>query len=114
VSCILRLDVIHTPPLTTLFIHPHSKNSNHYVPCKVSCNHCRAPLFDEGRNMVLVYPSTMGFERGKVPRDFQPSAHIFYEERVMDVQDGVPKWSKHKGKEGSELMDEVDHEQTEG
>jgi hypothetical protein len=82
------------------------KNDRHHVPCKVSCNQCRAPLFDEGRAMVLVYPSTIRFEDDQVPRDFQPTAHIFYAERVMDVADGVPKWAGHKG--DSELLEEID------
>jgi hypothetical protein len=29
----------------------------------------------------MVYPSSIDFEGGKVPLDFQPTAHIFYESR---------------------------------
>jgi hypothetical protein len=101
------------------------QNDTHDVPCKVSCNHCRSPLFDEGRNTVLVYPSSVRFEGHQIPLDFQPSAHIFYEERsvehvysqamtshfwpdsVIDIPDGVPKWPRHKG--DGEVMEEVDH-----
>jgi hypothetical protein len=89
------------------FFSTQTKTDAHNVPCKVSCDRCRAPLFDEGRNMVLVYPSTIRFEGGHVPLDFQPTAHIFYAERVMDVADGIPKWAGHKG--DSELLEEVDH-----
>lgn len=53
----------------------------HSVPCKVSCNVCRSPLFDEGRNTVLAYPSSFRFPEHKVPLDFQPTAHIFYSQR---------------------------------
>lgn len=77
----------------------------HNVPCKVSCNVCRSPLLDEGRNTVLAYPSSFNFPDHKVPLDFQPTAHIFYSQRVMEVPDGVPKWSGHKGE--SELLQEL-------
>lgn len=71
--------------------------SAHDVPCKVSCNICRSSLFDEGRRTVLAYPSSFRFENNKIPLDFQPTAHIFYAERVMEVPDGIPKWEGHKG-----------------
>ncbi|KAI0951087.1 hypothetical protein AcW1_008222 [Taiwanofungus camphoratus] len=76
----------------------------HGVPCKVSCNVCRSPLFDEGCNTVLAYPSSFQFPDHKVPIDFQPTAHIFYSQRVMEVHDGMPKWARHKGE--SELLQE--------
>ncbi|EMD37495.1 hypothetical protein CERSUDRAFT_50275, partial [Gelatoporia subvermispora B] len=81
----------------------------HSVPCKVSCSVCRSPLFDEGRNTVLAYPSSFNFPDHKVPLDFQPTAHIFYSQRVMEVPDGVPKWSGHKGE--SELLQELTAEE---
>lgn len=65
-------------------------------------------MFDEGRNTVLAYPSSFKFQDGKVPLDFQPTAHIFYGQRVMEVPDGVPKWSGHKGQ--SELLPELTYE----
>lgn len=43
--------------------------------------------------MVMAYPSSFNFKDGHVPKSFAPSAHIFYANRVMDVDDGVPKWS---------------------
>lgn len=96
------------------FFSTETIDDTHHVPCKVSCNRCRAPLFDEGRNMIMAYPSSFLFEDGKIPLKFQPSAHIFYESRVMNVRDGVPKWSGHKGE--SELMPETheDPEKKEG
>lgn len=50
-------------------------------------------MADEGRNMVMAYPSSFGFEENKVPAAFAPTAHIFYSERVMDLDDDVPKVS---------------------
>ncbi|KAI1797300.1 Mss4-like protein [Ganoderma leucocontextum] len=91
----------------------------HDVPCKVqfdvytdvrvSCNACRSPIFDEGRNTVLAYPSAFKFPSPKVPASFQPTAHIFYSQRIMDVPDGVPKWSGHKNE--SELLLELTREE---
>ncbi|KAH9856507.1 Mss4-like protein [Lenzites betulinus] len=78
------------------FFSSHRRESVHDVPCKVSCNHCRSPLFDEGRNTVLAYPSAFNFPDHKIPLDFRPTAHIFYGQRIVDVPDGVPKWSGHK------------------
>lgn len=65
------------------------RTSGHNVPCKVSCDNCRSPLFDEGRNTVLAYPGSFHFKQGLVPHDFKPTAHIFYAQRVMEVPDGV-------------------------
>ncbi|TCD66440.1 hypothetical protein EIP91_001377 [Steccherinum ochraceum] len=87
------------------FFSTEKRTGEHYVPCKVSCDVCRSPLFDEGRNTVLAYPGSFVFKDGKVPMDFQPTAHIFYKERVMEVPDGIPKWSGHKG--DSELLQEL-------
>ncbi|KAH8100898.1 Mss4-like protein [Cristinia sonorae] len=87
------------------FFSTEKRTGEHYVPCKVSCDVCRSPIFDEGRNTVLAYPGSFKFKDGKVPLDFQPTAHIFYKERVMEVPDGIPKWSGHKGH--SELMQEL-------
>ncbi|KAA1467314.1 hypothetical protein DENSPDRAFT_235739 [Dentipellis sp. KUC8613] len=112
------------------FFSTETGTSAHHVPCKISCNTCRAPLFDEGRNTVLAYPSSFHFPpRQPVPHNFQPSCHIFYSARIMDVVDGKcvhahvpllfrvpgsayihvaftcrPKWAGHKGH--SELVDE--------
>lgn len=80
---------------------PHK---THYVPCKVSCTNCQSPLFDEGRNMVLAFPSAFKFQnRDEIPESFKPKNHIFYKERIMDIHDGLPKWKAHVG--GTEIKD---------
>jgi len=38
-----------------------------------------------------------------LPDVFKAQCHIFYERRVMDIRDGLPKWRKHKD---TELMGE--------
>ena len=63
------------------FFSTEDQTAEHSVPCKVSCDVCRSPLFDEGRNTVLAYPSSFRFKDGKIPLDFQPTAHIFYSQR---------------------------------
>jgi hypothetical protein len=66
-------------------------------PCKVSCARCGTPIADEGRRMWLAFPTLFDFaEAGEVPEAFRPTCHIFYGQRVVDVPDGLPKWSGHK------------------
>ncbi|KAI0050462.1 hypothetical protein FA95DRAFT_1536246 [Auriscalpium vulgare] len=91
------------------FFSTEKRKSEHHVPVKVSCDTCRSPLFDEGRQTVLAYPSSFHFPQGKVPTDFQPTCHIFYAERVLEVPDGIPKWEGHKG--ASRLMQELSADQ---
>lgn len=67
------------------------------LPCKVSCARCGTPIADEGRRMWLAFPSLFDFGTPpQVPEAFKPTCHIFYGARVMDVDDGLPKWSGHK------------------
>lgn len=68
------------------------------LPCKVSCGLCGTLIADEGRNMWLAFPSLFDFgSPARVPEAFKPSCHIFYGMRVIEVDDGLPKWSGHKG-----------------
>ena len=68
------------------------------LPCKVSCGLCGTLIADEGRNMWLAFPSLFDFgSPPRVPEAFKPSCHIFYGMRVIEVDDGLPKWSGHKG-----------------
>ena len=69
------------------------------LPCKVSCALCGTPIADEGRNMWLAFPTLFDFGvPPQVPKAFQPTCHIFYSMRVMDIADELPKWSGHKDK----------------
>lgn len=34
---------------------------SHELPCKVSCAYCRTPIMDEGRRMVLLFPTLIEF-----------------------------------------------------
>ena len=47
--------------------------------------------------MWLAFPSLFDFGiPPKVPETFMPTCHIFYGMRVIDMNDGLPKWSGHK------------------
>ena len=67
------------------------------LPCKVSCVRCDTLIADEGRNMWLAFPTLFDFGAPpQVPESFKPTCHIFYGTRVMEINDGLPKWSGHK------------------
>ena len=67
------------------------------LPCKVSCVRCDTLIADEGRNMWLAFPTLFDFGAPpQVPESFKPTCHIFYGMRVMEINDGLPKWSGHK------------------
>jgi hypothetical protein len=69
------------------------------LPCKVSCALCGTPIADEGRRMWLAFPTLFDFgDSPGIPGTFRPTCHIFYGMRVIDVVDGLPKWSGHKGR----------------
>ena len=78
------------------FYHAPTHSPLRELPCKVSCARCGTLIADEGRNMWLAFPSLFDFNPPIVPDSFQPSAHIFYSSRVMNVGDSLPKWSGHK------------------
>jgi hypothetical protein len=69
------------------------------LPCKVAWALCRTLIADEGRNMWLAFPTRFDFGAPpQVPEAFKPTCHIFYAMRVMDIADGLPKWSGPKDK----------------
>jgi len=72
---------------------PSSKSADHHLPCKVRCSFCHSPIMDEGRNMILVFPSLIKMETEKDRANFKPRCHMFYGQRVVDIPDGLPKWS---------------------
>ncbi|KAK6951742.1 hypothetical protein Daesc_006265 [Daldinia eschscholtzii] len=82
------------------FYHSPDKSTVHRLPCKVSCAYCHSPIMDEGRNMVLMFPGIIKFSDAEHKKLFDPH------QRVVDIHDGKPKWSKLDGQ--SELVKEVD------
>lgn len=80
------------------FYNASAEKAERILPCKVSCARCGALLADEGRKMWLAFPTLFDFGTPpKVPDAFRPRCHIFYGARVMDMEDGLPKWSGHSG-----------------
>ena len=59
---------------------------------------------DEGRNMILLFPTLIDWENDEDRKNFEVSCHMFYPRRIVDVPDGKPKWSGING--SSELVSE--------
>jgi hypothetical protein len=80
------------------FYCAETQTSGHRLPCKLSCGKCRSPIADDGRRMFLAFGPLfdLGFPP-RVPPALSPSCHIFYAARVIDVDDGRPKFIGHKG-----------------
>lgn len=72
---------------------PTDKSIEHKLPCKVRCSYCHSPIMDEGRNMILLFPSLIHLKTDEDKAFFKPRCHMFYGQRVMDIPDGLPKWS---------------------
>jgi len=43
--------------------------------------------------MILLFPSLINFKSAAERKKFDPSCHIFYGQRLLDIPDGLPKWS---------------------
>lgn len=41
------------------------KTTRHKLPCKVRCGYCHTPIMDEGRNMILLFPTLLHFKGNK-------------------------------------------------
>lgn len=48
------------------------KTTIHKLPCKVSCAYCRTPIMDEGRNMILLFPTLINFKSPEDRKNFEP------------------------------------------
>ncbi|KAL1666472.1 Mss4-like protein [Schizophyllum commune] len=86
------------------FYHLADSSHERKLPCKIACRTCRSPVMDEGRKILVIYPSLIDFDElpkgGLTPAEgkkkFFPTCHIFYEQRVDDYVDGKPKYKGHK------------------
>ncbi|KAJ9133376.1 hypothetical protein NKR23_g10730 [Pleurostoma richardsiae] len=83
-----------------------AKVEEHNLPCKVVCDNCHAAIMDEGRKMILIYPTLLDNIVSPEGRDvFKVKQHIFYKSRVVDFKgDGAVKWAGLDGK--SEKVDD--------
>jgi hypothetical protein len=87
------------------FYQAESQTSGHGLPCKLSCQNCRSPIADEGRRMFMAFGPLFDFGfPPRVPPAFEPTCHIFYGARVIDIHDDLPKFLGHK--ESSPLWEE--------
>ncbi|PHH86763.1 hypothetical protein CDD83_9793 [Cordyceps sp. RAO-2017] len=75
------------------FYQSATSRAQHHLPCKLRCSHCGTPIMDEGRNMVLLFPTLLSLDTEQQRRDFRAQCHIFYSQRVVDLPDGLPKWA---------------------
>ncbi|GAB1316964.1 hypothetical protein MFIFM68171_07174 [Madurella fahalii] len=72
---------------------PTAKSTTHHLPCKVQCAYCRTPIMDEGRNMILLFPTLIeGINTPEGREAFKAQCHMFYPQRVVDIKDGLPKF----------------------
>jgi len=84
---------------------PTNKSTTHHLPCKVQCAYCRTPIMDEGRNMILLFPTLIeDINTDKGREAFKPECHMFYPQRVVDIKDGLPKFKGLQNE--SPLVDE--------
>ena len=49
------------------------KTTKHTLPCKVTCGYCRSPIMDEGRNMILLFPTLIHFKDVEDQKNFEPT-----------------------------------------
>lgn len=56
--------------------------------------------------MVLLFPSLIHLKTDEQRARFKPRLHMFYEQRVVDIPDGLPKWSGINDGEDSNLMED--------
>ncbi|KAH7396113.1 Mss4-like protein [Pyrenochaeta sp. MPI-SDFR-AT-0127] len=66
-------------------------NGHHDLECALLV--LPLPIMDEGRNMILLFPSLVHLKTDEDKAYFKPRCHMFYGQRVMDIPDGLPKWS---------------------
>lgn len=85
---------------------PSSKSTTHHLPCKVQCAFCRTPIMDEGRNMILLFPSLLeDISSDKAREAFRATEHMFYSQRVVDFkEDRRTKWAEMSDK--SDMLDD--------
>jgi len=73
------------------------------VTCKTSkhvtrkrCASCFSPVVASLGPKRIVVPMAM-FSPGQLPADWAPEHHLYYDQRVLDVNDDLPKFSTHFG-----------------
>lgn len=91
------------------FYCPTRTQPVHHLPCKVYCATCHAPIMDEGRTMVMLFPELLqGIRSEKGRAAFRVGHHLCWGARVVEEGvfegDGVKKWAGVDGR--STLIDD--------
>ncbi|PYH48508.1 GFA family protein [Aspergillus saccharolyticus JOP 1030-1] len=92
------------------FYSSTNKTRDYSLPTKVFCSWCRSPIMDEGRNVCLLFPESIecgdtDAERLEWRKAFEVDCHIFYNQRILEIPDGKPKWAGMD--EDSEMVDDM-------
>lgn len=71
-----------------VFRHPHKQMSRAFCPA------CGETMFGTNRLNMRVVPNSLlaRAHGGTLPADRQPTMHLFYRHRVIDVNDALPKY----------------------
>lgn len=74
-----------------------------YQDLRYTCKQCHGKIADEGPKYHYSFPSLFSFSsKSNMPKSFQPTHHCFYGQRIMDVNDAMPKFV---AKWGSKRLD---------
>eukprot|EP00300_Choanocystis_sp_HF-7_P009508 c1646_g1_i1.p1 GENE.c1646_g1_i1~~c1646_g1_i1.p1 ORF type:complete len:505 (-),score=86.00 c1646_g1_i1:11-1525(-) len=71
------------------------------LPCKLSCKHCGTWIADEGRRMLMTFPTifdvasapTESSGLARFPPSFHPQCHIFHDSYCFSLTTSLPKFS---------------------
>ena len=73
----------------------HEQQTSKHVK-RLRCASCYGPVMATMNTNRSVVPLSL-FAREQVPESWRTQAHIWYDSRVMDVRDGLPKYRLHFG-----------------
>ncbi|QBR01845.1 GFA family protein [Paraburkholderia pallida] len=81
-------DSVATNGALQVFQHPHKQMSRAFCPA------CGETMFGTNRLNMRVVPNSLlaRAHGGTLPADRQPTMHLFYRHRVIDVSDALPKY----------------------
>lgn len=66
------------------------------LPSKLQCTHCGTWIADEGKNMIMAFPTLFEFVTGngkpEFPASFLPTCHIFCATQALESNDGLARF----------------------
>lgn len=54
------------------FLNSGTDHPKHELPCKVRCKNCGSLIMDEGRNMILLFPTLLRMDKKERLKNFYP------------------------------------------